>query len=184
MTEETLLRDAAGRVVAVFNEEAANLAATMGWSAGIATTQLRDVVKSKLSTTRTDGLALDGRAVKWRVRVQLQRGERPDVVADTDPGRRLDEPGTEIVHGLPAVAAMVAEICTAYHVGKELRGLDETTLRHALKSVRPALSRRGGEAIWRPRYEVVSHTPGLAEQQPDRPRVEAWVARVDVRREA
>lgn len=179
MTEETLLRDAAGRVVAVFNEEAAQLAAMTGWSEGVATTQLRGLVRTKIASA---GPAIDGRAVAWRVRVQLQRAERPDVVADTDPQLRLDEGGTEVVRGLPAVAAMVADICTAYHVGKVVEGLDEATLRHALKSIRPTISRTGGEAIWRPRYTVTTPASEAGALRSDAPRIEEWVARVDVRR--
>lgn len=173
------IREAGARVLAAFRTEGEALADRLGLGVPEALEALRTQVRRNLATVSLNGAGTDGRAVKWRIRVQLQRGDRPDVVADTDPDKPLDQAGSEVVSGLPAVAGAVADICAAYHVGRELSGLEPETLRHSLKSLRPALSRQGGMAVWRPRYTVSAGATALS----DAPRVEAWLARVDVRRE-
>jgi hypothetical protein len=53
--------------------------------------------------------------------------------------------------GLPDVAAWLIEVATDYH-GEQCGGLDMMRLRHRLKALRPTLSRRGGNAVWRVPY--------------------------------
>lgn len=114
----------------------------------------------------------DGRTQRWRVRVRLYRDGTEEPMADTDPELGPEKPGTEIIAGLPAVAAFVSEIAQAFH-GMTLAGeeLSEHTLYNKLNSLRPTLSRRGGNAVWRLQYQVT----GLAA-------MELWRARADVER--
>lgn len=117
---------------------------------------------------RTQGAVItDGRTNKWRVRVRLFDSVHPnDAAADTDPDLGPSESGVEIIAGLPNVAGFVAEIATSYHQTTCV-GLDGPTMRHKLKGLRPTLSRRGGNAVWRLPYRA-------AEQE--------WLARVDIER--
>ncbi len=116
---------------------------------------------------RTQIVIADGRANKWRVRVRLYASDKPsDAVADTDPDLRPDAQGSEVVSGLPAVASFVAEVAQGWH-GESCVGLDGPTMRHKIKGLRPTLSRRGGNAVWRLPYRT-------AERE--------WLARVDIER--
>jgi len=108
----------------------------------------------------------DGRATNWRVRIRLygpQSATEPE--ADTDPDLPPDKAGTAVVHGLPGVAEFLRDVATPAHAPSHLSGLEPDTLRHRLKSLRPTLSRRGGNATWRVPYQVD---------------FKDWMARVDV----
>lgn len=124
----------------------------------------------------------DGRAVRWRVRVRLYSDARPnEPEADSDPDLAADKPGAEILTGLPAVAEHLRALATAFH-GQDPAGLDDATLLHRIKSLRPTLSRRGGDAVWRVPYMVTpaerfGHRGNLAMQH-------KWLARVDIERVA
>jgi hypothetical protein len=108
---------------------------------------------------------MDARTAKWRTRIRLYDAREPDeVMADTDPDLPPGNDGAMVRSGLPAVAEWLAEVATDFH-GETLGGLDMPTLRHKLKALRPTLSRRGGNAVWRVRY-----TSSRGE----------WLARVDV----
>lgn len=117
---------------------------------------------------RTQGAVItDGRTNRWRVRVRLYDSAHPDdAAADTDPDLKPDEGGTEIIPGLPNVAGYVAEIAAGFHQITCV-GLDGPTMRHKLKGLRPTLSRRGGNAVWRLPYVVNARE---------------WLARVDIER--
>lgn len=109
----------------------------------------------------------DTRARSWRVRVRLYRASAMlEPLADTDPTRDPGAPGDAILHGLPAVAEYVAQLALDYH-NAPCEGLELQTLRHSLRGLRPTISRRGGDAVWRLRYSVGG---------------EPWLARVDVLR--
>ncbi len=96
----------------------------------------------------------DARAATWRVRIRLYDAAKPDdPLADTDPERPGDAVGEAVEHGLPAVAALLAALATTYH-GAACDGLDYATLHHKLAGLRPTLSRRKGNAIWRLGYRV------------------------------
>lgn len=111
-------------------------------------------------------LEADGRATKWRCRVRLYNMNRPDEPeADSDPDSAADAPGAVVLGGLPAVADWLATLAYTYHNGANVSGLDLATLRHRLKALRPTISRRGGNAVWRVPYTVSDL---------------AWMARVDV----
>jgi hypothetical protein len=100
---------------------------------------------------------LDGRLVHWRVRVRLYLPTHMDEpAADSDPDLSPDRPGDTVVAGLPAVALHVQELAEGYH-GGACEGLDEATLHHKLKGLRPTLSRRGGNAVWRLYYRYLTH---------------------------
>lgn len=123
--------------------------------------------------------AVDGRAAQWRCRVRLYRGERDagdagEPQADTDPDAQANAPGSAVLSGLPAVADELAALAAAYH-GSDCSGLERDTLLHRLKALRPTLSRRGGDAVWRVPYAVYEANGGAGH---------AWLARVDVERVA
>jgi hypothetical protein len=119
----------------------------------------------------------DKRAENWRVRIRLYQGAKPDPEADTDPDTAPDQAGMLVISGLPSVAARLSELLSDFHNGKALSGVDDLTLRHRIKSLRPTLSRRGGNAVWRVPYQVGDppHTAGAAAWT-------EWLARVDVER--
>ena len=113
----------------------------------------------------------DQRAALWRVRVRLYDNVRPDEPeADSDPDFAPDMAGETVLRGLPAVAEHVQHLATAYHEKLEgpITGLETEVLLHRLKGLRPTLSRRGGNGVWRVPYQV----QGAGE----------WLARVDVQR--
>jgi hypothetical protein len=96
----------------------------------------------------------DARAAQWRTRIRLYAAAKPDEpLADTDPERPPDAPGTMVLRGLPEVATILSELAASYH-GTACVGLDLATLLHKLRGLRPTLSRRGGDAVWRLGYQV------------------------------
>lgn len=120
----------------------------------------------------------DGRAARWRVRVRLYNDARPsEPEADSDPDLPADAPGATILHGLPAVAEHLAVLAATFH-RQACAGLDDATLRHRLKSLRPTLSRRGGDAVWRVPYKIFQAGDAFRGDS----REQAWLARVDVER--
>jgi hypothetical protein len=120
---------------------------------------------------RMTGGILDNRATYWRVRVRLYAAEHvDDPVADSDPDAPPDAAGETVLRGLTAVAEHVALLAGSYH-GLLCLGLESATLRHKLKGLRPTLSRRKGNAVWR-----LSYTTHEATGTRD------WLARVDIER--
>jgi hypothetical protein len=127
-----------------------------------------ELVRRLRERTPANIMETDGRAAHWRVRVRLYDMAHPDdVQADSDPDLAADKPGETIIAGLPAVAEHLAILATRFH-GSAIAGLDEATLRHKLKSLRPTLSRNNGAARWRVAYKTATG---------------AWVAVVNVERE-
>lgn len=123
----------------------------------------------------------DGRQAKWRVRVRLYTAERPDEPeADSDADLAADKPGATIIAGLPSVAEHLAILATTFHAQPCL-GLEPDILLHRLKSLRPTISRRGGDAVWRVPYSIASR----GQWEPNDLRAKQnWLARVDVERVA
>lgn len=130
---------------------------------------------------------VDGRAIDWRVRVRLYRAARLDTPeADSDPDLPAAANGATICYGLPGVADHLRALADGFH-GQPCAGLDQETLRHRLNSLRPTLSRRGGNAVWRVPYTV---QPPVRDQNRLAPEhvilrelePQAWLARVDVER--
>lgn len=119
---------------------------------------------------------IDARTVNWRIRIRLYDQRQPnDPAADTDPELPPDRPGTTILRGLPAVADEVIQLARAFHNSPEpLKGLSTEELDRRLRGLRPTLSRRGGNAVWRLPYDTVDQwregSPG------------SWLARVDIER--
>lgn len=176
----TTLNAAADALDAVAMTQAAELAESQGalleaaWAALVAEFTRRS--KLRVAT------GPDGRAARWRVRVRLYSDARPsEPEADSDPDLAADKPGAEILTGLPAVAEHLRALATTFH-GQDPVGLDDATLLHRIKSLRPTLSRRGGDAVWRVPYMVTpaerfGQRGNLALQQ-------KWLARVDIERVA
>lgn len=120
---------------------------------------------------RTPGVIsdADNRAASWRVRVRLYGPGKPDEPeADSDDDLPGDQPGATVIDGLPNVAEHLMALAQGFHKSAPV-GLDITTLRHRLKSLRPTLSRRGGNARWRVPYTVAEGD---------------WMATVGIQREA
>lgn len=119
----------------------------------------------------------DGRLQRWRSRVRLYNAARMDEPeADSDPDLPADSSGATVLLGLPAVADDLAILASKYHKAA-CAGLDGDTLRHRLKSLRPTISRRHGNATWRVPYRVFVPRNTIqdgGEQE--------WLARVDVER--
>lgn len=110
----------------------------------------------------------DGRAAQWCARFRFYKGSTADPYADSDEELPADAPGAQTFSGLPAVAAELHRLGLWLH-GKAdatvLSGLELDTLLHKLRGLRPTISRRKGNAVWRVSYSV----GGVA-----------WLARVDV----
>lgn len=101
----------------------------------------------------------DGRAATWRVRLMVWRKGpqgQADLHADSDAGARFDQynvdPGATLIHGLPAVADWVLDLCGQAHPGATLEGLDKAILTSKTKSLRVALSNSRGHSVWRINY--------------------------------
>lgn len=114
------------------------------------------------------GFKADGRANTWRARIRLYQDEYPnEPTADSDPDLGPDKPGASTFKGLPAVAECVAELAHEFHRGP-CAGLNVETLKEKLKGLRPTISRRRGNAVWRLGYKA--------------PDGYTWTARVDIER--
>lgn len=118
----------------------------------------------------------DARHAKWRCRFRLYNmamaTDEPE--ADSDPDLTPDKPGTQILSGLLAVAEEVIALAAAFHTGTEIRGLEPVELDRKLRGLRPTLSRRRGNAVWRLHY-------GVADTWRDGDK-DGWLARVDIER--
>ena len=95
----------------------------------------------------------DGRTTPRLIRVRLYRQGDDNPLADTEAEARPDAPGTWRVAGLPGVALALAQTASAFH-GTPTMGLDRATLLKSIKGLRTTISRRGGNAVWRVRYQA------------------------------
>lgn len=119
----------------------------------------------------------DGRAASWRCRFRLYKADSPDEPeADTDPERDADQPGTLLIKGLPGVAGELMALCAIHHDREALQGMTREILLHSLKGLRPTLSRRKGNAVWRVPYDTFETFTDGAKKR-------GWIARVDIVRE-
>lgn len=116
---------------------------------------------------------------KWRVRVRLYEVDNPEPLADTDPDLPAAAPGSTLLTTLPAMAEHVAKLAYSFHgvAHGEIKGLEPETLRHKLKSLRPTLSRRKGNATWRLPYWTGPSPVNLSASY-----TRHFTARVDVER--
>ena len=118
-----------------------------------------------------DQIPPDNRANDWRLRLRLYESGAGEPVADSDPDLPPDQPGTIICRGLTAVADYLRDTATAFHTGANdhpgltITGLDSATLARRIKGLRPTLSRRGGDAVFRVAYATPGHE---------------WSARIDI----
>lgn len=121
---------------------------------------------------------VDGRAAQWRIRIRLYDMRQPDEPqADTDPELPPDQAGTTILRGLPAVADEVMQLANAFHASpRPLKGMNPEELDRRLRGLRPTLSRRKGNAVWRIPYDTFETWRELEGHQA------AWLARVDITR--
>lgn len=175
----TTLATATDALDAVALEQAEALALTQAmplpaaWSALVKEFTARAKSRSPDANGETDR-----RHKAWRVRVRLYApNQNEEPAADSDPDRAGHLPGLTVCQGLPGVADHLAQLANGFH-GQACLGLDMETLTHRLKSLRPTLSRRGGNAVWRVPYTIeVNMNPavtvgGYVKQE--------WLARVDL----
>lgn len=121
----------------------------------------------------------DGRAKPWCVRIRLyDKTSMDEPEYDTDPDLAPNLPGTLIINGLPEVAHELARMAAAAH-GQAPAGLGTELLMHKLKGLRPTISRRGGNAVWRVPYQITAQESDFTGDS----RVQHWLARVDLERE-
>lgn len=159
------MREAADTIAKDFNLDNASALSLLG--RGIAD-QFREPSASGI---------MDGRTAKWRCRFRIYSAQKMDEpVADTDPELAADAPGTMVLAGLPNVATALAQIAVQFHERQQLAGLSSDELERRLRGLRPTLSRRGGEAVWRVPYDTLDSFN-------DRALTRGWMMRVDIRRE-
>jgi hypothetical protein len=119
----------------------------------------------------------DARTAKWRCRFRLYREENGDEpIADTDADQPPDRPGHAVIAGLPNVAAELVGIASGFHGKSPVVGLSREAMERRLKGLRPTLSRRGGNAVWRVPYRTIENFNGQSTER-------GWLMRVDIVRE-
>jgi hypothetical protein len=117
----------------------------------------------------------DQRAATWlcRFRIYSDRDSFAEPEADSDDDLAPDLPGTVKIKGLRQVADYAAETAGLYH-GGPLQGLDVDTLEMKTRGIRPTLSRRGGNAVWRLYYNTAQTF------RPAEPTRFAYMVRIDL----
>lgn len=97
-----------------------------------------------------------GRIMPYLVRVQLIAPNDEGVIADSDPELPIDDPGTETVLGLAAVADLAGYMATEFHrtLGESVSWPSGAEIERRIKTVRVILSRGHGRARWRIKYGV------------------------------
>lgn len=176
MPEAVTVASACDAIDQIAIEQAQALVATQGIPLDAAWRLISTEFLRRCRVRSPVALEADGRATKWRCRVRLYNMNRPDEAeADSDPDRPADAMGDTVLGGLPAVADWLATLARNFHADASLAGLDSQTLRHRLKALRPTISRRKGNAVWRVPYQMQPAQIGLG-----RPAAQDWMARVDV----
>jgi hypothetical protein len=117
----------------------------------------------------------DGRTARWRCRFRVYREGQDEPEADSDAELRPDLPGTTVIAGLPNVASEVIALAAAFHSKAMVLGLSREELSRKLDGLRPTLSRRGGNAVWRLEYKTIDMNTHGTERN--------WLMRVDIIRE-
>ncbi len=121
---------------------------------------------------------VDHRATLWRFRVRIYgwQDNFADPIADSDADLEAGDPGTLETRGLRLVADMAVRMATEFHADGPLSGLDADTLDRKVKGLRPTLSRRGGNAVWRLHYNTQRSI------KPGAPGDMAYLLRIDLER--
>lgn len=103
-----------------------------------------------------DGVDLDdGRAARWRVRLQVWGGPDHDtLLGDSDPGLHRDAEGETVIKSLPSVGEWVRELVEGLHPDTTIEGLSAGDLSRKVKSLRVTLHHQNGACAWRLRYTV------------------------------
>jgi hypothetical protein len=174
-TNEAIAR-AALTLNGIIQEMADNVAVTEA----IGNATARQLIWDALTALNGDSAAgNDARAAQWRCRFRLYDARNMDEpAADSDPELRPDQAGTVIVRGLSGVAAELMQLAATFHNTADLFGLDPHELARRLKALRPTLSRRKGNAVWRVPYDTAETYSAQAGHVP------GWLARVDIGRVA
>lgn len=119
----------------------------------------------------------DGRTAKWRCRFRIYSTMDPDEpAADSDSELPPDRPGETVIFGLPSVAAELVALAGAFHGRSVVKGLSRDELARRINALRPTLSRRRGNAVWRVPYTTI-------EIFNERTTERGWLMRVDIVRE-
>lgn len=158
------VRGAADTIATTYQEDNATVLAML-WAR---------VADSFKTSSRSEN---DGRMSKWRCRFRIYRDNAQDEPhADSDAELPPDRPGASVLAGLPNVAAEVIALASICHPGTVIVGLSREELDRKLKGLRPTLSRRGGNAVWRVPYSTL-------ETFDERSSERGWLMRVDIIRE-
>lgn len=121
---------------------------------------------------------LDGRTARWRCRFRIYSAENDsEPVADSDAELDPGAPGSMVIAGLPAVALEARALAQSWHGARALLGLSREETDKRLRGLRPTLSRRGGNAVWRLPYDTL-------ETFNERDHTRGWLMRVDIVRES
>lgn len=100
------------------------------------------------------GTYSDGRAATWRARLYLYDARSDQLLADSDAGEPIGQPGEARIKSLAGVAQWVAANATSYH-DLPCVGLEESTLTRRIKSLRVQMStRKDGSGTMRLPYTV------------------------------
>jgi hypothetical protein len=111
----------------------------------------------------------DKRTIGWLYRIRLYDvRDQETAVADTDPEKPADHPGEAVARGLGGVFDDLVFMVNEYHGGRPVTGLDNETLKRKARGVRPTVSRHGGHATVRVRYQANERD---------------WLARIDIKRQ-
>lgn len=120
---------------------------------------------------------MDARTARWRCRFRIYRADMLDEpAADTDDELPADRPGAMVLAGLPAVAAEARMLASSFHGTPALAGLSREETERKLRGLRPTLSRRGGNAVWRLPYDTLETFNDTTQKR-------GWLMRVDIQRE-
>lgn len=126
----------------------------------------------------------DGRTAKWRCRFRIYREGQDEPEADSDDDLPADRPGSVVISGLPNVGAEVMGLAAAFHTKTAVLGLSREEVLRKLRALRPTLSRRGGNAVWRLEYQTVEATgTAILARQQGEDNARHWLMRVDIIRE-
>lgn len=179
MTEEELIRracvDAVERLYLNYEEAAAAIASDFNLDHDATRLMLTNMVLERFYAPPVR--AMDSRTARWRCRFRIYDARQMDEpVADSDDELPPGAPGSMVIAGLPNVGTEAIALAQAFHKSGQLSGLNSQMLDKSLKGLRPTISRRGGNAVWRLPYDTIDTYNEHSLKR-------GWLMRVDIIRE-